>query len=140
MVGTLIAILVALGHPASQPGPLVVYDKEGGVAGIREQLTVARDGRATLRDGYGDDAPARRFRLTAAQLDHLRGVLEAAHLQRVRSSSGPGGCADCFGYEIRFGGVRVIAYENAIAPALAQPIALLDRLVARGSSAPAGTR
>ena len=127
MVAHLIAALITLAVPPPHPPPLVTYVKEGGVAGLREKVVVSRNGRVTVRSGYGQSRVIRHYLLTQAQLDRLRRVMDAAHVERIPDAT-PNGCADCFGYDITYGGHEVTVYENAIPAPLAQPIALLDDL------------
>src|SRR3954452_368574 len=109
MVATLLAALIGLAAPPPHPPPLVTYVKEGGVAGLREQVTVARDGRVTVRDGYGPSRTVRHLRLTRAQLARLRRILDRAHIERL-ADAGPADCADCFGYDITYAGHEVTVF------------------------------
>ncbi len=81
---------------------MVVYTKSGGVAGVYEHLVVARDGSAALEVGHGHPLRAS-FELEAVELDRLSGLLAAADFGG--GDPGPGiRCADCFQYEIEYGG------------------------------------
>jgi hypothetical protein len=100
--------------PSDSGGPLVVYTKTGGVAGVREHLQVSDDGSATLAVGY-QPVEKRSFELEPDELDRLRGLLEAADFDGV--DPGPGiGCADCFQYEIEYAGKRTAFAEIAGIP------------------------
>jgi hypothetical protein len=120
----------------SGSGPLVVYQKSGGVAGILERLRVERDGSATVTVGF--DGSSESFRLSEAELEQLESELGAADLS---VPPGPPGCADCFEYEVSFGG------ETARFDQLAEPseplgalLAHLARIVASHQPAQAGAK
>jgi hypothetical protein len=116
-------------------GPLVVYTKTGGVAGVREHLEVAADGMATLTVGY-QGGQVRRFELDPAELDRLRGLLAAADFAGV--DPGPGiGCADCFQYEITYAGTKTAFAEIAGIPdSVGQTVTELGDIVEAQSPAP----
>ena len=100
--------------PPQGGGPLVVYTKTGGVAGVRDHLEIAPDGAATLSVGY-QPGEVQRFELAAADLDRLRGLLAEADFAGV--DPGPGiGCADCFQYEITYAGTTTAFAEIAGIP------------------------
>jgi hypothetical protein len=95
-------------------GPLVVYEKTGGVAGVRERLEVRGDGAALLSVGYQPPV-IRRFELDESDLDRLRELLAEADFAGV--DPGPGiGCADCFQYEIEYEGTTTAFAEIAGIP------------------------
>jgi hypothetical protein len=118
-------------------GPLVVYTKSGGVAGVYEHLVVARDGSAALEVGYRQ--PVREsFELEAAEFDRLSGLLAAADFGGV--DPGPGiGCADCFQYEIEYGGKTIAFAEIGDIPqSVGEVVGELGRIVeANTPAAPA---
>ena len=69
------------------------------------------DGSATVRTG--PDGSQRSFALGADELRVLEAELEAADLDAVEDR--PTGCADCFHYEISYGGTTV-GYDEIIEP------------------------
>ena len=80
-------------------GPLVTYEKNGGFAPVRETLTVAEDGAATLVTGpLGSKPKEADFSLTADELDGLTRAVDAADLDGF--VKGTGVCADCFVYSL----------------------------------------
>jgi hypothetical protein len=100
--------------PPESGGPLVVYTKTGGVAGVREHLEIDGDGGATLTAGY-QPPEVRRFELDAAELGRIRDLLATADFAGV--DPGPGiGCADCFQYEITYAGKTTAFAEIAGIP------------------------
>lgn len=96
---------------ASPDGPLVTYSKSGGIAGIEERLVIEPDGSATV--STGPDGSQRSFALGADELSVLEAELEAADLDAVEDR--PTGCADCFHYEISYGG-STVGYDEIIQP------------------------
>jgi hypothetical protein len=101
---------------AEQPesDPLVSYTRGGGIAGVPERLVIQTDGTATVEAGY--EPTATDFRLGDAELEQLRTELDAADLEGVEDPQTPSTCADCFVYEIVYGGVTV-GYDEANPPA-----------------------
>jgi hypothetical protein len=123
--------------PPGGDGPLVVYTKSGGVAGLYERLVVARDGSAAVEVGYRQ--PLREsFELEAAELDRLSELLAAADFGGA--NPGPGiGCADCFQYEIEYGGkTSAFAEIGDIPQSVGEVVGELGRIVeANTPAAPA---
>jgi hypothetical protein len=91
-------------------GPLVTYSRGGGIAGVDERLRIEPDGSAVV--SVGIDGRQSSFALTDHELAQLRGELEAADLGSVDAQGPPTGCADCFVYELTYGG-RTISYDEA---------------------------
>jgi hypothetical protein len=116
-------------------GSLVVYTKTGGIAGVREHLEIGGEGAASLTVGYRP-AEVRRFELDAAQLGRLRDLLSAADFAGV--DPGPGiGCADCFQYEIKYGGTTTAFAEiGAIPNSVGRVVTELGEIVETESPAP----
>jgi hypothetical protein len=81
-------------------GPLVTYERSGGIAGVSERLQVGQDGGAVLITGPDRE----RTTLTVAgdELERLRSELEAADFSDPDGPPGAG-CADCFAYRIEYG-------------------------------------
>jgi hypothetical protein len=137
---TVIALLVAAAlaagcgddEPAEPPrpepnGPLVVYERAGGIAFTAQRLVVAHDGSASVSvegpGGIGAD-----FELSASELDELRAALEDATLEGEQTEPT---CADCYFYEIEYGG-ETASFDQTMIPADTEPlIALLTDIVER---------
>jgi hypothetical protein len=109
-------------------GVLISYGREGGLAGIDEQLTIAPDGSYELtRDG---GAP-KKGKLSPADLARLRQVLDASHFADVPAvNPGPPG-ADLFTYRVAYGQHEVLAEDGGIPPALSPVLAALGDVVSR---------
>jgi hypothetical protein len=142
LITALAAALTACGD-ASQPteppstppdGPLVTYERGGGIAGQAQRLVIQRDGRARLEVRTGTGLDRTSFTLTPAQLEPLEGALTAA---RGADTPEPDyGCADCFEYSVRADGVRIeldsVSYSDADTPdELVRVVALLEHLADR---------
>ena len=101
------------GGDRAPEGPLVVYARSGGIASMPERLTIEVDGSATLE--YGIDGETASFRLGGDELDNLDAELEAADFDAVEQPGEPSTCADCFLYEVVYGG-RTISYDDVDTP------------------------
>lgn len=96
-------------------GALVDYARSGGIAAMPIALTIDSDGRATLTQGAEDDRTS--FTLDADEIEQLRGTLEAADLGAVETPTPPTACADCFIYDIAYGGEKLSYVEADEVPA-----------------------
>ena len=114
---------------SSGPRALVIYSKSGGIAGIRERLSVDPSGRATLSQGLPANAKTVTVKLPPAEVDGLRRARDDAGLASL--PSGPSqGCADCFLYEITYAGTVWKGDEATLPQAVRPAIQALDRVVA----------
>jgi hypothetical protein len=87
---------------------------------------VGNDGSATVEAGV--KGAREEFVLEADELETLRSELEAADLDEVAQPPGPTGCADCYVYEVAYGG-ETISYEESLEAAIpASVIALVSHL------------
>jgi hypothetical protein len=116
--------------PPPQPpatGPLVQYNRMGGIAGFNDELVIQRDG--TYRISRREVVVAR-GRLSGAELDRLRSVLEASHFSGIPAVSLRGG-ADLMTYVVAYQGRVVTAMDGAVPRALGPVLGVLDDLLAR---------
>jgi len=113
-------------------GALVTYSKSGGIAGVDERLVIAADGSATVTSGRGGSQ--RSFALGTEELSELEAELEAADFAAVDDR--PTGCADCFHYEISYGG-DTVGYDEVTQPpqSVAAVVSHLAALIAEHSAA-----
>jgi hypothetical protein len=100
--------------PATADGPLVTYERSGGFAGVSERLEIDSDGSARLSLGQPDPAE-QAFAIGDSELSKLRSDLRAADFAAIDPTSGLG-CADCFEYEIAYGGQTASFTEAAEVP------------------------
>lgn len=74
----------------SPADPVIVYERSGGIAGVREKWTVYPDGRVVTQAG-------RERRLAPEAVEALVAELERAGVFRLDNEYGVGGsCRDCF--------------------------------------------
>ena len=114
--------------PEPEPdGPLVVYERAGGIAFTAQRLVVAHDGSASASvEGPGEIGAD--FELSRGELDDLRAKLEDATLEGEQEEPA---CADCYFYEIEYGG-ETASFDQTMVPPDAEPlIALLGDIVER---------
>jgi hypothetical protein len=116
VLGACAAVLVAgCGDDAAPEKPgsgaLVTYARSGGVASVPEQLVLQPDGMATVEAGI--DGARASFELEPNELEQLRAELEAADFGALEPS--PTVCADCFSYQVVYGG-NTISYDEADSP------------------------
>ena len=114
-------------------GPLVVYQRSGGIAGVDEKLEVERDGSVSVSTGGVEPAHAS-FRLSDAELGELSAELDAADFGAV-TASGPSSCADCFVESVAAGGrtTTIVAEIDEPPESVATALAHLRELVQRGA-------
>lgn len=121
---------------AAATSPTARTRPAGGVANIPIELTIARDGSATLVSEF--DGALERFELSPDELAELREQLDAADLDAVELPPDPPTCADCFLYEVTYDGVTA-SYDDAGDPpdSVAEAVAHLERLAAAHTPPPA---
>ncbi len=112
-------------------GPLVVYQRSGGIAGVDEKLDVERDGSASVSTGGVEPAHSS-FRLSDAELKELSAELDAADFGAV-TTSGPSSCADCFVESVATGGrtTTIVAEVEPPPDSVTTALAHLRELVQR---------
>ena len=112
-------------------GPLVVYQRSGGIAGVDEKLDVERDGSASVSTGGVEPAHSS-FRLSDAELKELSAELDAADFGAV-TTSGPSSCADCFVESVATGGrtTTIVAEIEPPPDSVTTALAHLRELVQR---------
>jgi hypothetical protein len=118
------------------PGPantIVVYERTGGIAGIRERLAVRPDGAARLETGYpsGPGYKVKRFELSPVELDDLRSARDAVEFAELDDEYAPDQpVADGFATAITAEGREVTVLTEGDPPAeLEHLIEVCARLV-----------
>lgn len=96
--------------PVPEDGRLVDWSRSGGIAGVVEEMTIERDGSATLTVGV--DAESTEFRLADGELAQLADELEAADFEAVEPPPAEAVCADCFVYAITVAGEKRITLDD----------------------------
>jgi hypothetical protein len=103
-----------------EAGTLVTYERTGGFASMPQSLVIEADGSATVEAGVD---PAREaFELTDEELGRLQAELDAADFVGFDLSTEPTGCADCYAYELTYGGTTISYDESESVP---EPMTIL---------------
>jgi hypothetical protein len=107
-------------------GPLVVYERAGGIAYTAQRMVIEEDGSATV-EVEGPGSVGAEFELSDAELEELRGLLAGATLE----SPEPSGCADCYAYSIEHDGRSASFDETSYPPGTEPLVRFLSKLVER---------
>jgi hypothetical protein len=107
-------------------GPLVVYERSGGIAFTAERMVVEQDGSATVKV-EGPGRIGAEFELSDAELKELHGLLDGATLE----SPEPSGCADCYAYVIESGGETASFDQTNYPPGTEPLVTFLSEIVER---------
>jgi hypothetical protein len=146
VVGVLITLLLVLvvgctrsseptPVPPSQSSVLVVYQRSGGLAGLRDYLTIYSNGYGELqRKGVELE-----FTLQPSEVAHLKNLMEAANFVGLKDSYLPTNTgADFFEYVVSYqpgtGKMRTVRAINGAVPDALQPILQeLNRIISSNS-------
>jgi hypothetical protein len=129
-----LALLACGGSAAAAELPPVhdftlAYKRTGGIAASTQTLAV-RAGRLAIVTTEGAPGSGHRaeFRLAIPSVRSLQRGLSQAHLGSI--ADGPGGCADCFLYDLRYRGHHVALEEVDIPPRLRRVFDEIDSIIA----------
>jgi hypothetical protein len=116
--------------PAPVPtGTLVEFGRQGGIAGLDDQVTVQADGSYQIVRKGGTPTPGR---LSPDELTRLRTVLDAAHFGEIPAvNPGASAVADGFTYRVAYAGHEVLAQDGGVPPALAPVLDALSGILNR---------
>lgn len=118
------------GGDAETGGGPISYSRTGGIAGVAAELTIDEDGAATLTT-EGPKPRTETFRVPADQLDAITSGIEATGMAQLDAGISEG-CADCFVYELEYGGQTATA-DSVTAPGeFAEATTPLERLLNGG--------
>jgi len=112
---------------SSQVEATVTYERQGGIAGFRDQLVVQSDGSYTFTGRHRSSGAGK---LSADELSELRRLLQSAGFATVPTYS-PLRIADGFNHVIRYGDHEVRAGDGNIPAALEPVINLLGGILRR---------
>jgi hypothetical protein len=120
--------------PAPSPAPvptgtLVEFGRQGGLAGLDDQVTVQADGSYQIVRKGGTPTPGR---LSPDEVTRLRAVLDSAHFGEIPAvNPGASTVADGFTYRIAYAGHEVLAQDGGVPPALAPVLDALSGILSR---------
>jgi hypothetical protein len=109
---------------------LVQFGRQGGLAGLADQLTVRQDGGFTLVRQR--PALSRSGQLGQTDLAELRRVLTEAHLATLPKVE-PAHGADLFTYQVIYDGTEIAAMDGGTVDALKPVVGLLSGIIDRYS-------
>ena len=130
------ALALALGgattasaEPVSVHDFTLAYKRSGGIAASTRTLAV-RPGRLATVTTRGAPGSGHRseFRLAVENVRSLQRSLAAAHLGSI-PGPGPGGCSDCFLYDLRYQGHHVALEEIDVPARLSKVFAQIDAII-----------
>ncbi len=123
----------ASAEPASVHDFTLAYKRTGGIAASTQTLAV-RKGRFATVTTSGSSAGSHRsqFRLAIPKVRSLRKALSQAGLGSI-PPPGPGGCADCYAYNLRYEGRHLELEEVDVPARLRKVFDEIDAIIAAHS-------
>jgi hypothetical protein len=123
----------ASAEPASVHDFTLAYKRSGGIAASTQTLAV-RTGRFATVTTSGTSAGRHRshFRLAIASVRSLQKGLSQARLDTI-PPPGPGGCADCYAYNLRYEGHHIELEEVDVPARLRKVFDEIDAIIAAHS-------
>jgi hypothetical protein len=121
----------AVATPIPATGTLVEFGRQGGLAGLDDQVTVQADGTYQIvrKGGTGTPTPGR---LSPDEVAKLRAVLDSAHFGEIPAvNPGSSAVADGFTYRVAYAGHEVLAQDGGVPPALAPVLDALSGILSR---------
>ena len=126
----------ASAEPTSVHDFTLAYKRSGGVASSTQTLAVRRGRQATATtSGSSQGLQRSEFPLPVRRVLSLRRSLERADLDSI-PGPGPGGCADCFAYNLRYQGHHIEREEIDVPPRLRAVLDQIDAIIAAHIAAP----
>lgn len=108
----------------------LAYKRTGGVAASTQTLAVRAGRRATATSSGTSAGRARsEFPLTGRRIRALQRILSRAELDSI-PPAGPGGCADCYVYDLKYEGHHIELEEVDVPPRLRVVFDQLDAIIA----------
>lgn len=111
-------------------GAVVSYHRTGGLAYSNVTLTVDSDGHAVAVAKGPTGSNRKSLTLTASQVAKLRKTLDAAPLAGLPKHTNLG-CADCYRYQLEYGGDSYSTDEASLPSSLKPVIAALDPIATK---------
>ena len=117
----------------SPGGETISYSRSGGIAGTPQSIEIEPDGAATVEVGFGQTLQTETFDVPAAELDGIVEGIESVGMDALDRGVDEG-CADCFLYELRYGGETASADSVTITDAYSEATAPLQELIDQHST------
>jgi len=140
-----ILCLAAFGAGAAEAAPAesasvhdfrLAYKRTGGIASSTQTLAVRPGRLATATTSGTSEGPKRtEFPLAVRSVRSLQRGLARADLDSI-PAPGPGGCADCYAYDLRYQGHHIALEEVDVPPRLRAVFDQIDALIAARIAAP----
>jgi hypothetical protein len=131
-IGTMLALGSGCGDNERPDEPIeiarITYARSGGIAGIDETLTVGRDGSGEFEKRFVEDSHVVQFQLEPSELEKLNELLSELDFDSLDTGQSAR-CADCFVYEISYGGETLTADEITAKPELREAIGILQATI-----------
>jgi hypothetical protein len=112
------------------PDVLVTYERQGGLAGFEDRLSVRPDGTYEVTHRGGAAATGR---LSPAELAGLKSVLEGSKFAEIPVWSASTGVADGFTYRVGYRSREVMAQDGNVPAALQPVIGALNEILTRAA-------
>jgi hypothetical protein len=115
-------------YPSPSPveKPLVFLARQGGLAGVADELTVYPTGRYTLVRGK---ASARKGTLTAAELGSVKQLMGKVPFDKVAPTETAGAVADAYSYLLVVDGHQLYGVDGGLAASVRSLVTELSTLV-----------
>jgi hypothetical protein len=133
-----LAMAPGCGGPAVEAPPTVAqfelsYERSGGLRADPRSLEIAPGRHATAKrrssTSRSNSPITAHFRIGVEQIKRLRNALERADFQAI-ADPGPGVCADCFHYSIKYRGHEVTFSDVTVPQALRPVVDRIEAIVA----------
>ncbi len=121
--------------PTNGNGIMLTYERSGGIAGLRDELTIYYDGRCQLQRNGSETE----FTLDRGQLAHLEKLIQEANFLQLQNSYLPGSTIpDAFEYVISYhaeeGKMHTVRTMTTAIPEFLEPVlSELNQIIVRNS-------
>ena len=106
----------------------ITYSRSGGIAGTPQSIEIEPDGSARVESGFGATQRTEDFVVPAPDLDEIVEGIESAGMDALDQGVELG-CADCYLYDLGYGGETASADSVTITDAYAEATAPLQKLI-----------
>ncbi len=119
--------------PTTGNGVMLTYERSGGIAGLRDELTIYYDGRYEVQRNGSETE----FTLDRSELTHLENLIQQANFFQLQDNYLPGNIIpDAFQYVISYrteeGKMHTVHTMTTAVPELLEPVlSELNQIIAR---------